>query len=89
MSWVELETKVAEDYAKFYNHGEWAYSMIVKLRVIFGNLRFKLYSWARTLQSTRLRLASRTLMLGSKMETAAVGPRHGYISRGRNIHLDR
>ena len=65
MSWVELETKVAEDYAKFYNHGEWAYSMIVKLRVIFGNLRFKLYSWARTLQSTRHRLASRTLMLTS------------------------
>ena len=24
-SWLELETKVAEDYAKFYNHGEVTY----------------------------------------------------------------
>ena len=34
---LELETKVAEDYAKFYNHGEgpilvWAFSVIIKLR---------------------------------------------------------
>ena len=48
---LELETKVAEDYTKFYNHGEGpyydyaligAFSVIVKLRIIFGNLRFKL-----------------------------------------------
>ena len=42
-----------------------AFSVIVKLRVIFSNLGFKLYSCARTLQSTRLRLARTTLMLTS------------------------
>ena len=40
---IELETKIPEDYAKFYNHGVGPFSVIVKLRIIFSNLRFKLY----------------------------------------------
>ena len=45
---IELEKKVAEDYAKFLGTFSvilkllGAFSVIVKLHVIFGNFRFKL-----------------------------------------------